>query len=88
MSSRLAACAAIALSVANLAAAEFVLVPRQTTAAPSSGTVALPDVTAITNCHLHDTDVFCEADGTEYSVQATPTVQSAFTDCHSHDTEM
>ena len=87
MSSRVAACVAL-LGVARMAAAEFVLLPRQTTAAPSSGTVTLPDVTAITNCHLHDTDVFCEADGTEYSVEATPTVQSAFTDCHSHDTEM
>lgn len=82
-----AACVAL-LGVANFATAEFVLLPRQTTNPPASSTASLPDVTAITNCHLHDTDVYCQADGTEFSVQATPTVASAFTDCHSHGSEM
>lgn len=87
MSSKAAALVAL-LSAVKFATAEFVLVPRQTTAPPASSTIELPDVTAITNCHLHDTDVFCQADGTEFSVQATPTVASAFTDCHSHGNEM
>ncbi|KAK0384359.1 hypothetical protein NLU13_8446 [Sarocladium strictum] len=88
MSFKAVACMAF-LSVAGfVTAADFVLLPRQTTNPPSSSTVSLPHITAITNCHLHDTDVFCQAGGTEFSVQATPTVASAFTDCHSHGSKM
>lgn len=89
MPSNAAAVACMAMfSIANMAAAQFVLLPRQTTAPPASSTVALPSITAITNCHLHDKDVYCQANGQEYSVKATPTVATAFTDCHSHGSSM
>lgn len=87
MAFRLTACLAFA-GVARFANAEFVSFAKRTTDAPSSTEVEIPDVTAISNCHMHDTEVWCQADGTEYSVQATPTVASAFSDCHSHGSEM
>ncbi|KAH8174813.1 ZIP zinc transporter domain-containing protein [Sarocladium implicatum] len=74
--------------VASFASAEFISLAKRTTEAPSATEIEIPDVTAVTNCHMHDTDVWCQADGTEFSVQATPTVASSFTDCHSHGSEM
>jgi zinc transporter 1/2/3 len=87
MASKLTACLAMA-GVASFASAEFISLAKRTTEAPSATEIEIPDVTAVTNCHMHDTDVWCQADGTEFSVQATPTVASSFTDCHSHGSEM
>ncbi|KAK0657913.1 hypothetical protein B0T16DRAFT_402728 [Cercophora newfieldiana] len=46
------------------------------------------DVTAVTSCHLHGTQVYCLADATEYLVETTATATSdiapAYTGCHNH----
>lgn len=57
----------------------------QVTAAPAAPT-------ALSGCHLHDTQVFCLDGADEYSVHITATATSElpaqFTGCHSHGTEM
>ncbi|KAK5659013.1 hypothetical protein OQA88_1100 [Cercophora sp. LCS_1] len=49
------------------------------------------DVTAVTACHLHETQVYCLAEATEYIVDTTATATSdvppAYTSCHSHGLE-
>ncbi|KAK4151064.1 ZIP zinc transporter-domain-containing protein [Chaetomidium leptoderma] len=48
-------------------------------------------ITAISECHLHETELFCMAGASEYlvhtSVTATQDIPPAFTGCHSHGTE-
>ncbi|KAF3935793.1 hypothetical protein ABW19_dt0201767 [Dactylella cylindrospora] len=51
-------------------------------------TAAAP--TAISDCHLHETEIFCMVGTTEYIVLATPTsseVPPQYTGCHSHGSE-
>ncbi|KJK84217.1 hypothetical protein H634G_00580 [Metarhizium anisopliae BRIP 53293] len=64
--------------------------PRQT-AAPSPTSAAAPQITAVTDCHLHGSEVFCLAGATEYLVHTTPTqttdIPAQFTGCHSHGAE-
>ncbi|KAF5022433.1 hypothetical protein F66182_5518 [Fusarium sp. NRRL 66182] len=67
------------------------IAPRQTTQA-SSTTASAPEVTAITGCHLHASELYCFAGETEYMVDvkvtATTDVPSQYTDCHAHGSEM
>ncbi|KAL0475609.1 zinc/iron transporter [Neurospora intermedia] len=61
----------------------------QVTAAPTATTAPAAVPTAISGCHLHNTEVFCLAGETEYSIHTTATATSElpaqFTGCHSHD---
>ncbi|KAJ3577192.1 hypothetical protein NPX13_g3372 [Xylaria arbuscula] len=47
---------------------------------------------AVTGCHAHDTDVFCQVGTDEYQVvipaTATSEIQPSYTGCHAHDTEI
>ncbi|ODA75992.1 hypothetical protein RJ55_08274 [Drechmeria coniospora] len=69
------------------------ILPRQTTAAPSTTTAApAPQVTAITGCHLNGASIFCFGQGLEYRIKSTVTqmtsVPASFTGCHNHGAEM
>ncbi|KAI9147820.1 Zinc-regulated transporter 1 [Paramyrothecium foliicola] len=81
-----ACCACFALI--STAAAD--LLPRQT-AAPTTA-APLPEITAITDCHPHDTDLYCFVGATEYLVETTLTATNdypkSFTDCHPHGSEL
>ncbi|KAH7325050.1 hypothetical protein B0I35DRAFT_406782 [Stachybotrys elegans] len=81
------ACVCLALWAAATAAD---LVPRQT-AAPST-TAASPEITAVTDCHLHGTELFCFAGTEEYRVHSTPTattdLPAEFTGCHNHGSDL
>lgn len=66
-----------------------------TTPTPTqSASAAAWNVATITGCHLHDTDLLCLADGTEYRVHTTVTatatqdVPPSFTGCHADGAEM
>ncbi|KAF4456562.1 hypothetical protein F53441_1306 [Fusarium austroafricanum] len=80
----------LVLSAAFAAASNVHIAPRATQA-PST-TAAKPDVTAITGCHLHASELYCFAGETEYVVDvrvtATTDVPSQYTDCHSHGSDM
>lgn len=66
-----------------------------TVTAPASvaaSTTAAARATAVTSCHLHDSDIFCiDGAGDEVSVSipgsATSPVPAAYTACHSHGSE-
>ncbi|EMT68618.1 Zinc-regulated transporter 1 [Fusarium odoratissimum] len=77
-------------SAASAAASNAHIAPRATQA-PST-TAAKPEVTAITGCHLHASELYCFAGETEYlvdvKVTATTDVPSQYTDCHSHGSDM
>ncbi|CEI69884.1 hypothetical protein FVEN_g7253 [Fusarium venenatum] len=81
----------LVFSAASAAASNVRIAPRDTTQAPS-GTAAAPEVTAITGCHLHASELYCFAGETEYMVDikvtATTDVPSQYTDCHSHGSDM
>ncbi|KAI6779936.1 uncharacterized protein J7T54_000236 [Emericellopsis cladophorae] len=81
---------ALALS-SGLAAALDGPQPTQAPAYPPVHRRQNDDVTAITDCHLHGSDLYCMAGSDEYSVaySATQTTDlpSQFTDCHSHGTD-
>ncbi|OAA49597.1 Zinc/iron permease [Metarhizium rileyi] len=78
------------LALLGAATANSIL-PRQT-AAPSPTSAAAPQVTAVTGCHLHASQLFCMAGETEYLVQTTPTqttdIPAQFTGCHSHGSDL
>ncbi|PHH60354.1 hypothetical protein CDD81_1839 [Ophiocordyceps australis] len=80
---------ALVLFHSAVAAATVDLLPRQT--APPSATSAA-DVSAITDCHLHGSQLFCMAGDTEYRVRTTSTpttdIPAQFTGCHTHGPEM
>ncbi|TLD12253.1 uncharacterized protein PgNI_03620 [Pyricularia grisea] len=76
---------------ANAAAA-----PTPTTAAPtgtSGGASPTGNPTAISDCHMHGSDVFCMWGTTEYQVMtnipatATQDIPPTFTDCHAHGSD-
>ncbi|CAG9941358.1 unnamed protein product [Clonostachys rosea f. rosea IK726] len=73
----------LTLALCGLAMAD--LVPRQTQA-PT--TTAQAQVTAITGCHLHASDLYCFAGTAEYKIKTTVTATTSlpaqYTDCHSH----
>ncbi|KAH6636145.1 hypothetical protein F5144DRAFT_167333 [Chaetomium tenue] len=50
-----------------------------------------PSITAVTDCHLSESQVYCSSDATEFRVSATVTASSdvppAYTSCHSHGTD-
>ncbi|KAM5352057.1 hypothetical protein ACJ41O_004780 [Fusarium nematophilum] len=75
--------AATSTAAANLA-------PRQTQA--PTATADEPEITAITGCHLHASELYCFAGETEYlvdvKVTATTDVPSQYTDCHAHGSDM
>ncbi|KAF9769989.1 hypothetical protein IL306_012498 [Fusarium sp. DS 682] len=80
----------LVFSAASAAASNAHIAPRATQA-PST-TAAKPEVTAITGCHLHASELYCFAGETEYMVDvkvtATTDVPSQYTDCHSHGSDM
>ncbi|KAI7766093.1 hypothetical protein LZL87_001206 [Fusarium oxysporum] len=80
----------LVFSAASAAASNAHIAPRATQA-PST-TAAKPEVTAITGCHLHASELYCFAGETEYlvdvKVTATTDVPSQYTDCHSHGSDM
>ncbi|RBQ75168.1 hypothetical protein FVER53590_05005 [Fusarium verticillioides] len=80
----------LAFSAASAAASNVHIAPRATQA-PSTTAVS-PEVTAITGCHLHASELYCFAGETEYlvdvKVTGTTDVPSQYTDCHSHDSNM
>ncbi|KAM4057923.1 ZIP zinc transporter [Hirsutella rhossiliensis] len=82
-------CACLALWH-SIAAADR-LFPRQTPAPSSTGSAA-PEVTAVTGCHLHGSQLACIAGGTEFVVKTTPTqtsnIPAQFTGCHHHGSDM
>ncbi|KAK5656990.1 hypothetical protein OQA88_3513 [Cercophora sp. LCS_1] len=57
----------------------------------SSAAVSPASVTAVSECHMHETQVVCMAGATEYVVHITPTgttdIPPQFTGCHGHGTE-
>ncbi|RYP10902.1 hypothetical protein DL764_000338 [Monosporascus ibericus] len=91
----------VALLVAACLVCQFFLgvsayftVPRErrqaTTTAPPTVTAlaATESFTAVSECHLHQTDAYCMFGSSEFQVIVPPTLTSdlpaAFTDCHSH----
>ncbi|KAF4337530.1 zinc transporter [Fusarium beomiforme] len=80
----------LVFSAASAAASNAHIAPRATQV-PST-TAAKPEVTAITGCHLHASELYCFAGETEYMVDvkvtATTDVPSQYTDCHSHGSDM
>jgi zinc transporter 1/2/3 len=80
----------LVFSAASAAASNAHIAPRATQAPSSTG--AAPEVTAITGCHLHASELYCFAGETEYMVDikvtATTDVPSQYTDCHSHGSDM
>ncbi|KAF5562900.1 zinc transporter [Fusarium napiforme] len=80
----------LVFSAASAAASNVHIAPRATQA-PST-TATSPEVTAITGCHLHASELYCFAGETEYlvdvKVTATTDVPSQYTDCHSHGSNM
>ncbi|KAK4166328.1 hypothetical protein QBC43DRAFT_377249 [Cladorrhinum sp. PSN259] len=58
----------------------------QVTTAPS-GTAPTPSVTAVSKCHLHGSEQFCNVGSTEFRVSGTAATASSYTDCHGHGTE-
>ncbi|KAL3952237.1 hypothetical protein ACCO45_013954 [Purpureocillium lilacinum] len=79
------------LALCGVAAASGGVVPRQT-AAPSTTASSAPEVTAISSCHFHGSQMFCMAGTTEFQVKTTPTqttdIPAQFTGCHHHGAEM
>lgn len=69
--------------------------PISTSATPASvaaATTSEAQTTAVTDCHLHATEVFCVAgNGEEVQVEITGTptgeLPAQYTDCHSHGSE-
>ncbi|KPM41389.1 hypothetical protein AK830_g5160 [Neonectria ditissima] len=63
----------------------------ETASETASETATSSSITAITDCHLESSSVFCSAGSTEYYVQTTVTatgdIPSQFTGCHSHGDE-
>ncbi|KAF3937829.1 hypothetical protein ABW19_dt0206913 [Dactylella cylindrospora] len=66
--------------------------PTSVTDSLATVTASPATVTAVSDCHLHGTSVYCMVGNTEYLVFATATSTSdlpaAYTNCHSHDSEM
>lgn len=64
-----------------------------TLASVPATTTTAAQTTAVTECHLHATDVFCiDGNGDEVSVSVTGTLTGSalpaqYTDCHAHGTE-
>ncbi|KAJ6440960.1 Zinc/iron permease [Purpureocillium lavendulum] len=79
------------LALCGVAAASANVIPRQT-AAPSTTASSAPEVTAISSCHFHGSQMFCMAGTTEFQVKTTPTqttdIPAQFTGCHHHGSEM
>ncbi|KAF5682080.1 zinc transporter [Fusarium denticulatum] len=80
----------LVFSAVSAAASNVHIAPRATQA-PST-TAASPEITAITGCHLHASELYCFAGETEYlvdvKVTATTDIPSQYTDCHSHGSDM
>ncbi|KAL2270774.1 hypothetical protein VTJ83DRAFT_145 [Remersonia thermophila] len=77
----------------QIIAAQAEATPTPTpTPAPTRAPATSSSITAVTDCHLHGSELFCMAGTTEYevhySVTATQDVPPAFTGCHSHGAEM
>ncbi|KAH6886234.1 ZIP zinc transporter-domain-containing protein [Thelonectria olida] len=66
-------------------------ITSNTAEATAKETGSTSSITAITDCHLSSSSVYCSADSTEYYVQTTITatgdVPAQFTGCHSHGDE-
>ncbi|KAK3987643.1 hypothetical protein QBC44DRAFT_245352 [Cladorrhinum sp. PSN332] len=58
----------------------------QVTAAPSN-TAPAPSVTAVSKCHLHGAEQYCQVGTTEFRVSGTAATASSYTDCHGHGSE-
>ncbi|RYP51487.1 hypothetical protein DL768_003171 [Monosporascus sp. mg162] len=77
-----------------LGASAYFTAPRErrqaiTTPPPTAtATAATESLTAVSECHLHQTDAYCMFGNSEFQVIVPPTLTSdlpaAFTDCHSH----
>ncbi|KAH7040586.1 uncharacterized protein B0I36DRAFT_357863 [Microdochium trichocladiopsis] len=89
--SALAAAMLLAAASGPLAAASRITQfdRRQATATPTP--TAASSMTAVSSCHRHASEVWCEFGTTEYEVQVPATMTgplpSAFTDCHSHGSD-
>lgn len=59
----------------------------QITAAPSSTTAQAPTITAVSKCHLHGDEQFCQVGTAEYRVSGTAATASSYTDCHVESSE-
>jgi zinc transporter 1/2/3 len=61
------------------------------TRTPAPAASPTGSVTAVSECHLHGSEVYCMAGTTEYVVHTPATgtvdVPPAFTGCHTHDAE-
>ncbi|KAK5995717.1 Zinc-regulated transporter 1 [Cladobotryum mycophilum] len=79
------------IKVLHLLALGGISVAQLQTSVASSASPANAEVTAITACHMHGSELFCIAGITEYHVHATPTattdVPAQFTGCHHHGYE-
>ncbi|KAG5978808.1 hypothetical protein E4U55_005908 [Claviceps digitariae] len=87
--------ALVPLTLVGFAAAQSF--PAQTAAATTTAfaTVSSPalEITVVTGCHLHGSQLFCMGPGeTEYLLQTTPTqttdLPASYTGCHNHGSEL
>ncbi|SPO01188.1 related to zinc transporter [Cephalotrichum gorgonifer] len=65
---------------------------QRTRVAARQATAAVPDITAVSDCHPHKTDLWC-MDGTAeyqvgYTVTNTAEYPAEFTSCHAHGTDL
>lgn len=66
------------------------VVAQTTTPPPSTASVATPTITAVSDCHAHQTVNWCMYGTEEYQIvgpTATEEFQAEYTDCHTHGSE-
>ncbi|OAA73630.1 Zinc/iron permease [Cordyceps fumosorosea ARSEF 2679] len=77
-------------AAAASAASHPMRTPAPDPAAAAAATT--PTITAVTDCHLHGSDLYCVNGATEYHMQTTPTqttdLPASFTGCHPHGTDL
>ncbi|KAI9901995.1 hypothetical protein N3K66_003812 [Trichothecium roseum] len=80
----------VGLALCGVTVASAELMPRVTEA--PTATADAPEITAVTSCHPHDTDLYCMAGDEEFLVKTTLTATNDYpeslTDCHSHGADL
>lgn len=81
----------VAILPANAAAATAAAATTVAPTATSNSAAVTGAPTAVSDCHMHDSDVFCMWGTTEYQVMTTATatqdIPPTFTDCHAHGSD-
>ncbi|KAF6802175.1 ZIP zinc transporter [Colletotrichum musicola] len=83
----------VLIAAANAAASTAAAATATHTDAHATDAAVTSAPTAVSDCHLHGTTVFCMWGTSEYQVMTTPTntaasaIPTAFTDCHAHGSD-